>query len=121
MKMLQLVDLMRLVATDAEPHKVLEKAYDWEHARWLEVGKWFLATGAAALIALVTLFSKDTPPSRFATITLSVAATLMILIGSAAFWRVRYITARYAKVRTIAGELGEVRAFLQLLRKRGML
>ena len=121
MQPLQLVDLMRLVATDLEPHKVLEKAYDWEHARWLEVGKWFLATGAAGLIAIATLFAKPDHPPLFAVVLLSVASTLTIMIGLSAFWRARFISARYARVRAIAGELLEVKPFLQLLRAKGLL
>lgn len=121
MKMLQLVDLMRLVAMDTEPHKVLEKAYDWEHARWLEVGKWFLATGAASMIALATLFAKAEPPPRIVVLSLSIASTFAILVGLGAFWRARYISARYARIRAIAGELSDVKAFLQLLRRKGLL
>jgi hypothetical protein len=121
MKPLQLVDLMRLVATDTEPHAVLEKAYEWEHARWLEVGKWFLATGAAGPIALATLFSGAGQPATIVVIALSVVSTLAILSGLGAFWRARLISARYARVLAIAGELSEVKPFLQKLRKDGLL
>jgi hypothetical protein len=121
MKLLQLVDLMRLVATDIEPHKVIEKAFEWEHARWLEVGKWFLATGAAGLIGLVTLFAKTDPAPRIVIVVLAAGSTLSIMIGMGAFWRVRFIGARYTRLRAIAGELSEVKPFLQLLRKRGFL
>jgi hypothetical protein len=119
--MLQLVDLMRLVATDVEPHKVIEKAFEWEHARWLEVGKWFLATGAAGLIGLITLFAKTDPAPRVVIILLSAGSTLAVMIGLGAFWRVRYIAARYSRLRAITGELVDVKPFLQLLRKRGLL
>lgn len=121
MKPLQLIDLMRLVATDPEPHKVLEKSYEWEHLRWLEVGKWFLATGAASLLAMVTLFSRQESPSLLALILLSAASTLTIIVGLGSFWRARYIAARYARIRAIAGGFGEVRQFLQLLRTQGLL
>jgi hypothetical protein len=121
MKPLQLVDLMRLVATDAEPHKVLEKAYDWEHTRRLEVGKWFLATGAAALITIASLFARPDPPPLIAIFILSVTSTLTIIIGLAAFWRARFISARYSRIRAITGELVEVKQFLQLLRAKGLL
>ena len=119
--MLQLVDLMRLVATDIEPHKVIEKSFEWEHSRWLEVGKWFLATGAAGLIGLVTLFAKTEPAPHLVIVILSAGSTLSIMVGMGAFWKVRYIGARFTRLRAIAGELSEVKPFLQLLRKQGLL
>lgn len=121
MKMLQLVDLMRLVVVDTEPHKVIEKTYDWEHSRRLEIGKWFLATGAAGFFALASLFAKPGSPPLIVIATLSVASTFAIIIGLGAFWRARYISARYARIRVITGELNEVKAFLQLLCRKGLL
>lgn len=121
MKPLLLIDLMRLVAADTEPHKVLEKSYEWEHARRLEVGKWFLATGAAALIATATLFAKPEAPGVLPVFLLSVASTLTIMIGLGAFWNARYIAARYARIRAITGEFMEMKKFLQLLQARGLL
>ena len=121
MKTLQLFDLMRLVAVDSDPHKVIEKTYDWEHTRRLEIGKWFLATGAAGYFALASLFTKSNSPSIVVLIIFSVSSTFAVAIGLGAFWRARYLSARYARIQVIIGELNKVKVFLQLLSREGFL
>jgi hypothetical protein len=121
-KSLSLADLMKLVAIDDSGLEgAVEKTYDWEHSRRLEVGKWLLASGSAVFAAAVALWAKDNPPPTLLTSGLAALAGLMVCFGFGAIGQARTIAARYARTRAICYELKAVRPFLVRLRKEGHL
>ena len=114
---LAIADIMDLVANESgDVQKVIEKAYDWEHTRKLEAGKWLLATGTAALIGVVTLVSKTPPTAPVLLISLAAGGAAAIVFGFVALWRAGTMSARLARVTALAYRLDEIKPFLRLLR-----
>jgi hypothetical protein len=119
---LTVLDIMRLVATDSDDtHAVLAKIYDWEHARGLEIGKWFLASATAGIIALVTLLARADPVPSPLLIVAGFLTASSAMIGLGSFWYVSFITGRYAKAAALAARFSELKPFLQKLGQEGRL
>lgn len=118
-KDIALADIIDLVTNeDGDVQKVIEKAYDWEHTRKLETGKWLLATGTAALIGVVTLLAKQPPTSIVPLIALAAGGAAAIVSGFGAIWLAGTMSARLARVTSLAHRLQEIKPFLQLLRNK---
>jgi hypothetical protein len=114
---LTLSDIIDLVANETgDVQKVIEKAYDWEHTRKLETGKWLLASGTAALIGVVTLLAKETPPPSPIPQALAAAGSAAIVSGFAAIWLASTMSIQFARITSLAHRLQEIRPFLKLLR-----
>jgi hypothetical protein len=95
---LKMIDLMRLVAQDEDALKVLEKSYEWQHSRWIELGKWLLATGAGTFIAVFGIYARDKSPPIFMTGIIILGSILAIAGGLLSIWRASHIAARYARI-----------------------
>ena len=116
---LKIADLIDLVASDHEDiQKLIDKAYEWEHTRKLEAGKWFLATGTAALIGALTLLAKEHPPAALYVYALSASGAFAVLAGATAFSIAGSVSARLARVSTLIRRLQEVQPFLKISREQ---
>src|SRR3954470_322531 len=121
-KFLLLADLLRLVASnDSGLEGAVEKTYEWEHSRGLEVSKWLLATGSALFAAAVAFWAKDNPPPTIVISGLAAFAVLLACFGFGAIWQLRTIAVRYARTRAICCELKAIQPFLSRLREDGYL
>jgi hypothetical protein len=57
-------DLISLVANEAaDSHKILEKWFDWQHSRALEVAKWSLAAASGLIAAVFVASAKQAQPA----------------------------------------------------------
>src|SRR3990167_8454776 len=109
---LNLSHLLQLVASGvSEPHKVLEKSFEWEHARELELSKWSLALGASLLVAMAAAslskqFDRDSAilGVKFLYIGAGTAAFFVVL-GLGTFYRARFIHRRYFLAAALLGRL----------------
>lgn len=126
-----LSDLITLVAHEGQDgYKVLEKTFDWQHARALEVGKWSLAA-ASGLIAVVVVALRqgsETASSHSAlrwgvlsfdtawlwTGLIALLAGVLVFIGVAAFRSAARTQTRYILAQSLLARLQEIRPFLKL-------
>lgn len=116
---LAIADIMDLVTNEGgDVQKIIEKAYDWEHTRKLEAGKWLLATGTAAFIGVVTLGAKEPPVEPMFLFILAGGGAAAIVSGFVALWRAGTMPARLARVTALAYRLEEIKPFLRLLRDK---
>lgn len=119
---LSLVDLMRLVeAEKADTDAVIKAAFEWEHTRRLEVAKWLLATGAAAVIAVFTLLARETPPDNWLIVLIASAGGLFATIGMAALRHAGVVHSRFVQTSILCARLKDVHPFLSRLRREGEL
>ncbi len=118
-----LLDVFKLVASEkGDAASVLQKTFEWRHARGLEVGKWFLGIGLALGVTDVTLLAKpDGPISLYGHIAIVATATLCCIVGLVAIWHLRLLDRRYTRLAALVADLEELRPFLELLRRNGIL
>jgi hypothetical protein len=125
-------DLITLVAHEGQDgHKALEKTFDWQHARALEVGKWSLAAASGLVAAVVVVGLRrgaeaaSTPATlQFGAVALDLAwlwsaliallAGVLVFIGVAAFRSAARTQARYILAQSLLARLQEIRPFLKL-------
>lgn len=130
-KSTRISDLFRLVANDAvDPHKAVEKSYEWEHARALEVGKWSLAGATALLAAVATgilrqsggVPSADLAASSAQAVgnTMSMwaiaslaAAGLLLVVGVSSLLLASQIERRFVLTLALVAKMVELRSFLK--------
>lgn len=130
-KSTRISDLFRLVANDAvDPHKAVEKSYEWEHSRALEVGKWSLAGATALIAAVATGFIRQTDSSSAAnTLTSSNpiphnlmgiwtfaslgAAGLLLVVGVSSLLLASQIERRFVLTLALVAKMVELRSFLK--------
>lgn len=118
---LSIKDLIDLVASEVpNPEVRLEKAYEWSHARRLELVKWILAAAVALFAPLVVGYFRE----EFGK-TLSPYWALAAMAGSAALAAVGIIillmTARayrsYLAAQSLLGEIKKIGPFLDRYRQ----
>lgn len=125
-------DLITLVAHEGQDgHKVLEKTFDWQHARALEVGKWSLAAASGLVAAVVVVALRQDAEAGDARAALQVGsvafnlgwlwsaliallAGVLIFIGVAAFRSAARTQTRYILAQSLLARLQEIRPFLKL-------
>lgn len=125
---LKLRDLLHLVAASAnDPQKVVEKAFEWDHARRLEVAKWLLTLASSLVVALAAAmaskqFNADTKILGFNYIYwLFSLASFFAISGLLAFWRAKVLHKRLLASATLVGRLMEIQPFLRRLARDGLL
>lgn len=125
---LRLIHLLQLASSGvADPQKVLEKSFEWEHARRLEIAKWLLAisSGLAAVIAAAFLSRQSTDGWKLlgisATIWLPAASGVSGISGMLVFTRARAMHRRFVVISNLLADVMELRPFLQKLRRDGLL
>ena len=117
----KIIDLMRLVENDeADFEAVIAKTYEWEHLRRLEVGKWLLATAAALVIGMLSLFAGG-KVSEAQMWGIGAIAGAFGWIGLMTLWTARAVAARYTRTVALAARMAAIRNFLHLLRSQGHL
>lgn len=123
----RIADLLQLVANDAvDPHKAVEKSYEWEHARALEVGKWSLAGSTALLAAVATgifrlgdagqhVTATSTSPAAMSvwTIATLVLAGLLLGIGVSSLVLASRVERRFVLTLALVAKMVELRPFLK--------
>lgn len=118
---LLIADLMRLVEQEgADFESVLQKAFEWDHQRRLELAKWCLATSATLIVGTVALVGNSTPQGGVI-IAAGLLAGVSLFSGTAMFWTARTVATRYVRSVALAQRMTEIRLFLRLLRTRGLL
>lgn len=116
------VDLMRLAESDeSDMESVIKASFDWEHARRLEIAKWLLATGAAAIISVFALLSRQATLSTWIMIGLPASGGVLAMTGYVALRRAGNVHARFVQTSILCARLRTVRPFLQRLRREGQL
>ncbi|WP_292228751.1 hypothetical protein [Brevundimonas sp.] len=121
-----------MVAHDGkDSHKVLEKTFDWQHARALEVGKWSLAAASGLVVAVVVVALRQpseaavqTQPWRIGPLALDLSWTwsalvallagVLISVGVAAFRSAARTQTRYILAQNLLARLQDIRPFLKL-------
>lgn len=117
-----LVDLMRLVESEtADANAVVKAAFDWEHARRLEIAKWLLTTGGAAIIAVFALLAKQESLATWLLICLPSGGGLLATVGYVALHRAGMVHSRFVQTSILCARLKDVQPFLQRLRREGEL
>lgn len=117
-----IVDILRLVESeDDDVSTVIKAAFDWEHARRLEVAKWLLATGGAAIIAVFALMAKEEELSKWILVGLPSIGGVLATAGYAALHRASVVHSRFMQTSILCARLKTVKPFLQRLRREGQL
>lgn len=126
-------DLIRLVANDADdPHKAVEKGFEWEHARALEIGKWSLAGATALLAAVATGILRQPITDNMTATTTEVAkqaasaastaqlivialvgAGVLLAYGAGSLWFAGRIQRNYLLTLVLLAKMIELRPFLK--------
>lgn len=125
----RIADLFRLVANDAvDPHKAVEKSYEWEHARALEVGKWSLAGATALLAAVATGILRQADASQqvaksasafpladmgFWTVASLGIAGVLLVVGAGSLILASQIERRFVLTLALVAKMVEIRPFLK--------
>lgn len=111
----EVIDMV--VADVVEPDKRLEKMFDWEHDRNIEVVKWILGASAAILVAVLVAFFKG----EFHEWQLPVGLISSLLCGTYGLYRLRRMHKSYqnyvASLRLLS-ELKRIETFLKRYRRR---
>lgn len=114
--------LMKLVASGhSNPQAILEKAFQWEHERRMELAKWLMAiaSGLLAAVAAATL----SRGFRFRTGLLNLPVTywfmglagLLAAFGIIVFIRAQVLHRRYVLVSGLLAQLQDIQPFLKRL------
>jgi F0F1-type ATP synthase assembly protein I len=119
-----LKDLMQLVASDAEdPHKILEKEFEWRHSRRIEIGKWLLTLTSSIVVAIAVAILSDkfaTAAAGYLYISL-VIAIVSGVSGIVMLLRAYIIGRAYVRAAALLGDFIKLRPFLKRLRLEGHL
>lgn len=125
---LTLGHLVQLVATEqADPQKIIEKSFEWEHSRGLELAKWLLALSSSILVAVsaATLsrqFNFETKFFGFSVVYFVVAlATIFGASGVITVWRSYVLHKRYIEISTLLASLVAIKPFLVRLKRQGLI
>lgn len=119
---LRLRHLMQAVASDVDDiQKLVEKSFEWEHSRHLELGKWMLAASSAiiAVIASGIIVRKDAP--IFIVGVIAAASGIFMVLGIGYIWLAASISRRYVVTSSLISTLLEIKPFLQKLKYEGLL
>lgn len=124
--------LIDLVASDQDdPQKVLEKSFDWEHGRAVEVAKWLLALSSSIFAGLAAIsFSKQFQADVWiyvgfkyqinALYVLIFIAVIVALIGIAALVSAHFLQRRYIESSALLARISEIKPFMMRLRREGL-
>lgn len=119
---LKLRHLLKLVASGhPNPQAVLEKSFQWEHERRMELAKWLLALSSALLAAVVA--ATLSRGFRFRAGFLDVPYTYWLMgvsgvlaaVGVITFFRAQVLHRRYMLVSALLAQLMEIQPFLRRL------
>jgi hypothetical protein len=114
-------DLLDLIASGVQdPQARLEKAYDWAHARRLELVKWLLASAVALFAPVVVALAKGELQSSGSRWWL--ATTLFLSVSTAIAGVSLLLTTRrqyraYLAAQTLLGELTKIAPFVERYRR----
>lgn len=125
---LRIRHLLELVASGiTEPYKVVEKSFEWDHSRRLEVAKWSLALCSSVVVAIAAsiLAFRQTGQDPLANVLLVyglfIAAGIFAGLGAVFFWRARVMHQRLIFAASLVARLMEIQTFLKRLRTAGLL
>lgn len=126
---LSLGHLIDLVASaQDDPQKILEKSFDWEHARAVEFAKWLLTMSSSVFVAIAAImFSRQFQSTaveiqqiEIPVINLvAVIATILGLLGVWALVSAKMLQKRYIETSALLAKILETKEFWIKLRKSG--
>lgn len=107
-------DLIAIVAADApDVEKRLEKVFEWQHSRDLEIVKWLLTvSGALAVPMIVSVFKEEMKAPRW---EIGAAFALAVILGGVAamrLWEMGRLQSDYLASMTLVSRLVSIRTFL---------
>lgn len=125
-----LIDLV--ASSQDDPQKVLEKSFEWEHSRAVELAKWLLTLSSSIFVALAAiLFSKQLQSDVWirnvfgydfsALYIVAVIATLVGIFGVAALISSYLLQRRYIETSALLARILEVKTFMVRLRRDGLI
>lgn len=119
MRRTDLKELIDLVASGvSEPEKRLEKVYDWEAARSLEIIKWVLGFAGTLFVAvLVALFQRHIEPMRW---QFPLGISTALLTATYAVYRLRRLRRLQQQFLTavlLVSEFQKIAPFIRAYRK----
>ncbi len=125
---LTLGHLVQLVAANQDdPQKIVEKSFEWEHTRSLEMAKWLLALSSSILVAIsaATLSRQFNIEAKFFGVSIIQIvlglATLFGVSGILTILRSYVLHQRYVETSALLAGLIEIRPFLVRLKKQGLI
>jgi len=118
MKDIRISDLIDLVhAEAAEPEKRLEKMFEWQIQRQLEIAKWVL--GAAASLGVGVVIASTSSSAKLTTTHWILAGVAIVILGSFGafqFVRCRQFSECYLSSIVVLGHLAKLRPFISRYR-----
>lgn len=125
---LKLRHLLQLVASGhANPQAILEKSFQWEHERRMELAKWLLAFSTALVAAVVaaTLTRGFRVRALFLNLPYSywlmAAAGVFAMAGVIIFLRAQVLHRRYVLISALVCELMDIQPFLRRMAREEVL
>jgi hypothetical protein len=114
----ELIDLAASGAT--APEVRIEKAFEWAHARRLELVRWILAVAAALFVPVAVAFvrgevAKET--SAWWLVAPAFGAVLFALSGVVLLVQARKIHRTYIATQSLLGEINKIAPFIQRYRE----
>ncbi|MBK9240906.1 MAG: hypothetical protein IPL75_11725 [Acidobacteria bacterium] len=118
---LSIRDLIDLVASGVpNPEARLEKAYEWSHARRLELVKWILAAAIALFVPLAVGYFREefgkTIPAWWA-LGAMVAAAALAVLGITMLILTGRAYRSYLAAQSLLGEIRKIAPFLDKYRQ----
>lgn len=120
MRRTDLRELIDLVAADvAEPEKRLEKVYDWESNRSLEVVKWVLGFSGALFVAVVVALFQRYIKADSWQFPVGVATSLLTTTyGLYRLTRLRRMQQQFLTALVLLSEFRKIAPFIRAYRKK---
>jgi hypothetical protein len=120
---LSIEDLINLVASGVpDPVSRIERVFEWDHSRRIEVVKWLLAASIALFIPVVVAYLKGdiiSVRSSWWMFALLFCSVLLAVLGLGLLYRTRRIHRSYVFTLSLLGELQKISTFLQRYREEG--
>jgi hypothetical protein len=120
MQRMPIKDIIDMIASDvSEPDKRIEKMFDWEHGRNIEVVKWILGASAAIFVAILVAFFKGDVKSP--DWQLPVGLISSFLSGTYGLYRLRQMRKSYRNYIAslqLLSEFKRIETFLKRYRRR---
>lgn len=114
-------ELTSLVSSEvADPEVRLEKIFDWEHARRMELVKWVLTASVALFIPVAVAWLKGdigAPTPAWWVLGALFGAVLLAVLGVSMLYHAWQIYRTYLAAITLLGELKKIATFVQRYRE----
>ena len=117
---LTIKELIDLAASGAAAPEVrIEKAFEWAHARHLELVRWILALGGALLVPVAVAFVRGEvgrETSAWWLVASVFGGVLLVLLGIGMLFQAYRIHRTYIATQSLLGEINKIAPFIQRYR-----